>query len=174
MKRWVNVPFLFVLCAVSALSCSAFQSRIPKDVNLPPADPQLLYKYISRENSYVNWDLWPGKGKMYEGKPPHGAFLTTYVNNTALASMKAKRKMADGAIVVKENYTAVKELAAVTVMYKIEGYHKAAGDWFWAKYGADGSVQKAGKVDGCINCHGAKKENDYFFSGDFVKRGGGY
>ena len=31
-------------------------------------------------------------------------------------------------------------------MYKVEGYNPAAGDWFWAEYGSDGSVRKAGRV----------------------------
>jgi hypothetical protein len=170
MKRWLTSLSLFVFLSIAALSCGTYQSQISKDVNLPPADPQVLYKYITQENRYDTWDLWPGKGKLYEGKPPHGAFLTTYLNRSAVRSIKAQREMADGAIIVKENYTPEKEIAAVTVMYKIKGYHRVAGDWFWAKYGADGSVQKAGKVDGCINCHGAKKANDYIFTSDFVSK----
>lgn len=168
MKRYAILVFLLGLVAAA---CSSYQSEISKNINLPPADPQLLYRYITKESRYDTWDLWPGKGKLYEGKPPHGAFLTTYLNGTAERSIRANRSMADGAIIVKENYNPQQELAAVTVMYKIKGYHRAAGDWFWAKYGPDGSVQKAGKVDGCINCHAAKRANDYIFTSEFVRKG---
>ena len=33
-----------------------------------------LWKHITVEKPYTKWDLWPGKGKMYEGIEPHGAF----------------------------------------------------------------------------------------------------
>jgi hypothetical protein len=54
-------------------------------------------------------------------------------------------------------------------MYKVAGYNPEANDWFWAKYKADGTVLKEGKVAGCINCHAAKKANDFVFTSEFVK-----
>ncbi len=51
-----------------------------------------------------NWALWPGKGKLYKGQHPHGAFLTTYINETAANALKAGVKdMPKGSIMVKEN-----------------------------------------------------------------------
>ena len=41
--------------------------------------------------------------------------------------------MPDGAIIVKENYTAKGELQANTVMYKKSGYNPEHNDWFWLK-----------------------------------------
>jgi LPXTG-motif cell wall-anchored protein len=38
-------------------------------------------------------------------------------------------------------------------MYKVEGYNPEGGDWFWAKYQPDGSVDAAGKVASCAGCH---------------------
>lgn len=71
--------------------------------------------------------------------------------------------MPDGAIIVKENYGPDQQkLVAVTPMYKVEGYNPDAGNWFWAKYAPDGSVQAAGKVDSCIECH--KTADDYRFT----------
>jgi hypothetical protein len=67
----------------------------------------------------------------------------------------------DGAIIVKENYSADKKLGALTVMYKVKGYNPQAGDWFWVKYLPDGKVAVEGKVDACINCHASAKANDY-------------
>ena len=126
-----------------------------------------LWKYITVEKPYTKYDLWPGKGKMFEGTEPHGAFLTVYVSKGAKQAIEKKKgKFAYPAIIVKENYMPDKTLAAVTVMYKAKGYNPEAGDWFWAKYKPDGSVEKEGKVGGCIKCHSAKADNDWVFTGD--------
>jgi len=160
---------LGLVFSVFLASCSYQKAKTGEKAELPPADPVAVFKYISKTNDYHNWDLWPGKGKLYRGRHPHGAFLTTYVNGIALAAIKEGKVMGDGAIIVKENYTPEKKLAAITVMYKVKGYNPAAGDWFWGKYGPDGSVMKAGKVGGCIKCHSVKASNDYIYTGDFVK-----
>jgi len=126
-----------------------------------------LWKYITVEKPYTKWDLWPGTEKMYKGTQPHGAFLTTYVSKGAKQAIEKKKgKFANAAIIIKENYMPDKTLAAVTVMYKAKSYNPEAGDWFWAKYNPDGSVDKEGKVGGCIKCHSAKADNDWVFTGD--------
>ncbi len=133
---------------------------------LPKADGSAVYEYITKTSPYQQWPLFHGKEKLYEGKHPHGAFLTTYVNDLALAGFKARiGTLADGAIIVKENYITDKILGAVTVMYRVKGFDPEAGDWFWAKYGADGSIEKEGKVAGCIGCHTAAINNDWIFTG---------
>jgi hypothetical protein len=91
--------------------------------SMPGADAEKLHQYLTREKPYTAWQLWPGKGKLYPGTEPHGALLTTYVNDVALKSIKAQKGMADGSIIVKENYMPDKMLAAVTVMYKVKGYN---------------------------------------------------
>ena len=126
-----------------------------------------LWKYITVEKPYTKWDLWPGTEKMYKGTQPHGAFLTTYVSKGAKQAIEKKKgKFANAAIIIKENYMPDKTLAAITVMYKAKSYNPEAGDWFWAKYNPDGSVDKEGKVGGCIKCHSAKADNDWVFTGD--------
>ena len=128
-----------------------------------------LRHHIIGQEPYKTWKLWPGKGMMYEGTEPHGAFLTTYVNDIALNSIEAKKGMQNNSIIVKENYTPDKKLAAVTVMYKVKGYNPGGGDWFWAKYDPGFKVLAEGKVEGCINCHGKVKDNDYIYSGKVMK-----
>lgn len=144
---------------------------IPAETYVPFPGPyaESVYKYISVEDPYKKWKLWPEKGKLYQGKHPHGAYLTTYINDNARLSIKAGEKMSNGSLVVKENYTSEKKLDAVTVMYKIKGYNTDVGDWYWAKYDASGKALKSGKVDGCIKCHSQVKTNDYIFTGKFVK-----
>lgn len=133
---------------------------------LPAADGQAVYEFITKTDNYQNWPLWPGKDKFYEGKHPHGALLTTYVSTPAEAAIQDRAgAFPVGSMIVKENYSPGKELGAVTVMYRVKGYDPNAGDWFWAKYKADGSIEKEGKVSGCIGCHSAVIQNDWVFTG---------
>jgi hypothetical protein len=106
---------------------------------------------------------------MYKGTEPHGALLTTYVNDTGITGIGKKKQLPEGTIIAKENYGADKKYLALTVMYKIKGFNPGASDWFWAKYDADGKVLASGKVEGCIICHGKKKDNDYIFTGELKK-----
>lgn len=132
---------------------------------LPAAAGQDVISYLNEVN-YHGWSLWPGKTELYKGRHPHGAFLTTYVSKGAYQAIDKKAgSIPNGEFVVKENYDADKKLAAITVMYKLAGYNAEAGDWFWLKYAPDGSVQKEGKVGGCIGCHAAVKSNDWLFAG---------
>ena len=145
-------------------------------VAMPGSDAGQLYDYITKSDPYTSWELWPGKGKLYKGTEPHGALLTTYVNQPAYFSAKDKSgKMKDGSIIVKENYTPDKNLAALTVIYKIKGYNPSAGNGFWAKYDPEGKVLASGKVESCIACHGKNKKNDYIMTGKIKKaKAGGY
>ncbi len=118
-----------------------------------------------QEQSYQSWTMWPGKSALYKGREPHGMLLTTYVNGPAGHAAKYnKRPMPEGAVIVKENYKPTKELAAITVMVKSKGYNPDGGDWWWAKYGPDGTTLKEGTVGGCLNCHGMEKGNDYILT----------
>jgi hypothetical protein len=137
---------------------------------LPGADAAKLYDYVTKKMPYTAWQLWPGKGKMYQGSQPHGEFLTTYVNDAAMSGIKGKKGvMPDTAIIAKENYGPDKKFSALTVMYKIKGFNPAAGDWFWAKYDSSGKVLLSGRAEACIRCHTMKKDNDYLYSGDLKK-----
>ncbi len=133
---------------------------------LPAADGKAVIDHITQTNPYQGWALWPGKGKLYKGQHPHGAFLTTYLSPGAVQALAAKSgTVPAGEFIVKENYTPEKQLAAITVMYRIKGYNPEGGDWFWLKYAPDGTIEKEGKVDGCINCHTAVQANDWLFTG---------
>lgn len=113
----------------------------------------------------------PARGNSIRGLP-HGAYLTTYVSKAALKAIQDKEgSYPNNAFIVKENYSPEKKLGAVTVMYRVKGYNADAGDWFWAKYAADGSIEKEGKVGGCINCHTSRIMDDWVFSGS-VKQAG--
>jgi hypothetical protein len=171
MKKGLVLILAAILILTFSWAAHAIHETIPAETQatLPGPDAVKLYEYIMKSNPYTDWQLFPGKGRMYEGKQPHGAFLTTYVNNDAYFSIRDKKGMADGSIIVKENYTSDKKLNSVTVMYKIKGYSPDTGDWFWAKYETVGKVVASGRVSACIMCHEVKKDNDYIFSGNIMK-----
>ncbi len=169
MKKTVFV--IFVLLQLIAIpGAQAIHETMPAEsvVALPGPYADAVYKYISVEDSYKNWELWPGKGRLTKGKAPFD-YVTTYVNENALFSINAGKPMVNGSLIVTENYNAMKKLTAIFVMYKVKGYNHNAGDWFWAKYAPGGKPVASGKVSSCISCHSSQKTNDYIFTEKFVK-----
>ena len=168
MKRTLLSLFgvVFVLCF--AYNANAIHDTVPDGTKVvePGADAPKLYTYIMKPKPYYDqWKVWPGSKKMAPGREPHGSFVQTYVNKIALGSLSKGGEMADGSIIVHEEYDAQKKMSAITVMSKIKGYNPEAGDWFWVKYAAlNGNVLESGKADSCIACHNSSKRNDYLFS----------
>lgn len=157
-KHILTVALMAGICSL-AISISLARQH------LPAADADQLWNYITVENAYQKWGFWPGHQGMYPGKSPHGAFLKLYANPPALKAARQGEPLPDGSILVKENYGEDrKTLKALTPMYKVKGYNPEGGDWFWAKYGPDGKVIAAGKVESCINCHRGGRTRDYVFT----------
>lgn len=138
----------------------------------PDTTAAALWAHLEQERYRETWTLWPGRGALYTGREPHGMLLTTYLNSQAVDALTSTaRSMPPGAIVVKENYTPDSMLAAITVMYKVSGYNDAHSDWFFLKRLADGTVEAAGRVQGCQDCHRAQAGNDYIFTGSLSAGG---
>ena len=139
---------------------------VPIESSLPDTNGVSVRDYLKEVDYQEGWELWPGKGKLYQGVDPHGMLLTTYLNSTAMTAVTDKAGvMPEGAIIVKENYMPDGVLDATTVMYKVTGFNAEHNDWFFTKLGADGSVQAEGQVPGCQACHSVKKDNDYLYTG---------
>ncbi|MDH3263108.1 MAG: hypothetical protein OEM24_03835 [Paracoccaceae bacterium] len=123
----------------------------------------------------------------YPGTDPHGMMLETFYTRATVDGHT-------GALVVKRNYgpegVSVDEvigdpaghLGAVTIMFRREaGYDDENGDWFWAKYLPDGSLDVApnglplagrvgkGADTGCIACHRGAGD-DLLFTTDAALR----
>jgi len=157
---------LIVMALVVAFSGAGLSYALANDTPMPPAEGKEVYAYLTDVSPYQDWPLFPGTKKLQEGKHPHGALLTTYVSPSALSAIQERQgQLPVGAFIVKENYMPDQTLGAITIMYRVKGYNPAAGDWFWAKYSADGDIAASGKVDGCINCHTAAIQNDWVFTG---------
>lgn len=169
MKKVMFSIVLLICCTFLFYGLVLAEGKKSKAVKKPvsvEASGKALWDYLVKNDYTKKWKMWPGKKALYKGTEPHGALLTTYVNDTALKGIKSKKGvLPNGSIVAKENYSPDKKLMAITVMYKVKGYNPEAGDWFWVKYAPDGKIAGEGKMDMCINCHSKKKENDYLFTG---------
>lgn len=166
------IVLLAVACGTSSTSDKAPTVVEPSGgggasgAGLPKTNGAAVMAYLKDLDYQGSWQLWPGKGELYEGAEPHGMLLTTYLDKTAFDALADKAGiMPVGSIVVKENYTPDKVLDATTVMYKVAGYNPEINDWFWAKLGNDGAVLAEGQVAGCQTCHGQKKDNDFIWTG---------
>ena len=123
---------------------------------------EAVWERISVDYSYQDYACWPGHDGIRPGQAPHGALHRIFINKTLLEALPATDSVAPyGSIIEKDNLNASRDLEAITVMVKVKDFNPEAGDWFWAKYGADGSVQAEGKPGGCIGCHEGLRDNDY-------------
>jgi hypothetical protein len=161
MRRNEVIGFMLIAFVAATTGCELLGSQ---STGGGGTDGEILWTYITSENPYKNWELAPGKGEYYPAEEPHGALLTTYVNDKALEAIEQRKSiMPDGAIIVKDNYRADKTLESISVMKKVEGYNPQANDWFWAEYKPNGEIEEEGKVFNCIGCHSKERDNDYSF-----------
>lgn len=131
---------------------------------------QKLWTYLEKAEYETKYKPWPGaENEFFPGKSPHGAHLKVYVNEKLTENPDDPPHQA---IIVKNNYTPEKELDAITVMYRVDGYDPENKNWYWVKYLPDGKVAEmngmklSGKVEGCINCHSSAEGGDYIFMND--------
>ncbi len=160
-SRLLSILILVVALGLLGVACGT------SGPDLPDTTGSAVWNFLQEVNYQEEWELWPGKGEKYQGGEPHGSLFTTYLNSPALNALEDQAgSMPNGAIIVKENYTADGTFDLITVMYKVGGYNPDNNDWFWAKVKANGEVDAEGHLQGCQACHGARKDNDYVLTGD--------
>ncbi|MEO1270254.1 MAG: hypothetical protein AAFX99_19370, partial [Myxococcota bacterium] len=129
------------------------------------------------DETYSGWALFPGTFENWPSAAPHGERANIYVSTEFLSD--PADPPAD-ATIVKENLDGEGEIAAWTIMRKIDGFNPDEDDWFWMKLLPDGSldvngagVPLAGAVGkggdmGCIPCHAGAGGDDFLFTNDAV------
>ncbi|GIV80816.1 MAG: hypothetical protein KatS3mg051_0170 [Anaerolineae bacterium] len=187
MYRWrtilAGITVLAAALLVSTAIVLADDAPLPAGISAqqgPGATGAELLDYILNENPYTAWkswtaDRWNDYGGYLVGGSPHGATIRIFVNEVALAAVEAEDfdgVLPYGSIIVKENYMGTPDepgdLAALTVMYKVEGFNPEGGDWFWLKAPGDGSaIDAEGAVEGCISCHAQEGNADYMLRYNF-------
>jgi len=167
---------LAVCAALLATGCTGNDEQAPEPATLESqsptasdmpglADPDTtaaaVWGYVQARQYASDWSMWPGKIPFYPGTEPHGALLTTYLNDVARdAVTNGATSLPPGSIIVKENYRPESTLAATTIMYKFAGYDPAHDDWFWLKRMPTGEVEASGRIESCQTCHG-ESETDF-------------
>lgn len=162
------------------IGCIAMQDEddtSPVTPEVPPPDPEPVqartpqpegnevFDYITEENNYRNWDLWPLRGERYASVSVHGPLLTTYVSDNAVPAIESRAgALPYGSMVVRESYDSEGELREIGVRYKVEDYDPEHNDWFWAAYTPDGEVMVEGRVESCQTCHSIEAANDYIYT----------
>jgi hypothetical protein len=154
-----KVCFLLTIAVtVSLLGCAAEEEPLDTPQTVNAAD---IWRRISQDKPYTEYDFWPDVEGIMEGNAPHGAFIQTFVNEKALRPTETGYPY--GSLIIKENYMPDTTLAKLTIMYKVKGYDPQSGDWFWAVYRPDGTVEGEGKIQSCIGCHSVRADQDHVF-----------
>ena len=172
MKKLTIVLALMVVASIGtgvALAQSGTRGAPPKHKE---TFEERMWKYLNSV-CYQQWSPAGDSGDFRESEAPHGALVKTYMNRKAAADPK---NLANGSVVIKENYSPDKKLMAITMMYKSKDYNPDADDWYWVKYLPNGEVAQmdspkgkmaiAGKAQGCIDCHAGAEGDDYLFFND--------
>ncbi|TGC08904.1 cytochrome P460 family protein [Methanolobus halotolerans] len=139
----------------------------PEDVDseLPGPDGAEVFTYITEENNYRTWELWPLREEMYASTSIHGPLLTTYVSEDAESAIRNRAgSLPSGSMAVRESYDTDGELREIGVRYKVEGYDTEHRDWFWAAYTPEGDIIVDGRVESCQECHSVVADNDYVYT----------
>lgn len=130
----------------------------------PEPTASAVWSYMQSEN-YRSWPLFPGTTERYPGTEPHGAELTTHVNDVAHEALSSGTlPLPEGSVIVKENYMPDGSFDASTVMYKSPGFDPEHNDWFWAKYDEQGEAEVSGRAEMCQSCHGENQDRDYLMT----------
>ena len=178
MKAWLAGTLLILTLGVGAFALAQMNG----------SDEEIaaeVWEMIGDQAYAFTWhyETEPPPG-FYRGNEPHGLVLRTFMNNIAFdAVQNTSGTFPPNSVIVKENHVTEMDadanatddsadrsvpnfepnLESTTVMVKIAGYNPEAGDWFWAKYQPDGSLDAVGKPAGCIGCHGQVADNDWVF-----------
>jgi len=186
MRFQVAVSVVFIALALLVLPvCSAEEAmEMDTEMEMPfggDADVEFAKSLWMAMDGYHDWHL---TSAYYEGASPHGMFLRMYYNIVRINEMPYHVVVKDnlggeGATLETVAGSPADYLMAVTVMVQREaGYDPDNNNWFWVKYGADGTVDMndmgmamAGRVAkgmdmGCIACHKKAAGADFLFVND--------
>jgi hypothetical protein len=176
---------LLLLWETSAFSQGSGSSRTTPAAKPRPKTPANFHRdfwqFLTRSKTpYKKWTAWPDAAEPRVGEAPHGAFVKSYANATAINDTAA---LVHGSILVQEEFDDdQKTLKGVSVMYRVKGADPAHFDWYWMRYLPDGTLAKqpgkqpanqggkpiAGKVVSCIECHAKAAGDDLVYSNDEV------
>lgn len=143
-------------------SCSSKDEPSLSPLTAEEVSGARLWQRITGDSDYSSYRQWAGHEGLRPGQSPHGVLHKVYANRDIFDALPVTNgEVPYGSIIVKENFTAAKELDKYTVMAKVEGYSPDTNDWFWAVFSPSGKVLAEGSPGGCLTCHGGLVSNDY-------------
>ena len=152
----------FMVLAIALSGCRSYEEPSFKPLAVDDISAETLWKRIAEETDFKRYSYWPGHEKIQPGQAPHGPFHRVFINRALLDGLPSPdRHAAEGSIIVKENLNSDQKVTGLTVMAKVTGFDSEAGDWFWASYSPEGEARRAGKLEGCIQCHAGMEDNDF-------------
>ena len=159
------LPALFL---VLGMGCSEEGGPDSADLTPPTSDPgpppltdqeeQLLSQLDGAIGARSTWGQAPGwEGIVQSWVGAHGSHVAIHYNDVALASLDLE---APGAVAFKDAYddaegTQHKNITALLL--------DAEYGWFYAMYEPDGTLDMAGRIGFCMNCHENEKASDQGF-----------
>lgn len=177
------IVFLSLIIVVLAAGCAYtgndvdqdieeidYQEALPEELayggtELPEPDGDAVFNYITKENYYRTWDLWPFRKETYASISVHGPLITTYITEDAETAISERAgALPYGSMVVRESHDADGELREIGVRYKVQGYDPEHNDWFWAAYTPEGEIIVEGMAGSCQECHSVVADNDYVYT----------
>ncbi|MFW5836397.1 MAG: cytochrome P460 family protein [Desulfovibrionaceae bacterium] len=159
------MPRPALVLAALALAGFMLHSAARSDPASPNrAQARKLWTHITRTEPFQHWPRLPETKAMRHGPSPHGPVRSIRFNPAARAVGPPYQP---GSIIVMASYGGDGELKRVSLMYKAPGQNPGVdtgpAGWFWAMYGADGSIGPAGAPPGCIDCHRRAEKRDFVF-----------
>ena len=130
----LSVSFVFAGCkqgeeVVDKSEQMHEKAELEFDASMPDKLAPEVWKLINTEQYKLKWKNWPGKD-------------TIYVNPIAMEAIeKNESEFPIGSIIVREKFSADKELTKINVAYRAGGNEETDG-WFAADYAPDGEVLK--------------------------------
>jgi hypothetical protein len=112
------------------------------------------------ETSDSFFTMTPG---IYDGDSPHGRVRIWYSKNIETLIQQESYDVPVGTVSVKQGYFDENDQyeKIVTMIKKAPGYDSEHKDWEYEVRTPNGSVEKNGKLSGCISCHSHAPETDY-------------
>lgn len=161
---WVNS--IAVATWLAAGGCTSTAMPPGSSGSSSPTGRQLA-TLITETDPYQQWSEFPDRQGTLPSVLPHGPMSRVFINAAVESALATDftGQLPDGSIIVKENVGTSPEVteAALTVMWKVQGFDPPNNDWFWANVTPDGQIAAEGKVQACAACHGGVRENDFVF-----------
>ena len=142
----------------------------PSDMTDDAPTGAKLVTRIMQDDPYQDWAQFPDHQGTFESALPHGPMSQVFISGEVEAALaNFDGALPDGSIIVKENIGTSPNVteAALTVMWKVQGFDPENNDWFWANMTPAGKIVAEGKVQACAACHGGARTNDFVFVHEF-------